>query len=110
LLLDNVHGSTGFLGSLSDINSALEAGSVNAILNLAGQLNPNNTNVPSNGNITPVGVYDPGIDSSPDFPINQKVYDPVAQEPESQNITPGRIHEPGVDSSPDDNINENVHS
>ena len=110
LLLDNVHGSTGFLGSLSDINSALEAGSINAILNLAGQLNQNNTNVPSNGNITPVGVYDPGIDSSPDLPINQKVYDPIAQEPESQNITPGRIHEPGVDSSPDDNINENVHS
>lgn len=110
LLLDNVHGGSGVLGTLSDINTALEAGSVNAILNLAGQLNQNNTNVPDNGKISPFTIYEPGIDSSPDLPINQRVHDPVAQEPDDQNITPGRIHEEGVDSSPDDNINENVHS
>jgi hypothetical protein len=59
--------------------------------------------------MSPHGIYDPAIDSSPDDFINEKVYDPIAQQPNSQPISPGRIHEPGVDSSPDNSINDNVH-
>jgi len=109
LFMDNVHGASGALGSLGDINSALEAGSINGIMNLAGQLFKPKPNKPANGNMSPHGIYDPAIDSSPDGFINEKVYDPIAQQSNSQTISPGRIHEPGVDSSPDNSINDNVH-
>ena len=108
LLLGNIHGGVG----LSDINSALEAGSINAIANLAGQVfnQPSNNSNSGKPGISPQTIYEPGVDSSPDNYINEKVYDPIADLPDSYNITPGRIYEPGVDSSPDDNLNDNVHS
>lgn len=92
LLLDNVHGASGALNTLSDINAALEAGSVNGIMNLAGQFIRNKTIKPEKGNITPNNMYGgPAIDSSPDGALNERVYDP------------------GVDSSPDNSLNENVY-
>lgn len=109
LFMDNVHGASGTLGTIGDINTALEAGSINAIANLAGQLFNQRDSKPGNDNISPDKIYGPGIDSSPDEFINERVYDPIPQEPNSQSISPGRIYEPGVDSSPDDNLNENVH-
>lgn len=92
LILDNVHGASGTLSTLGDINSALEAGSINGVLNLAGQFIKNKTTKPEKGNITPNNMYNgPAIDSSPDGALNERVY------------------EPGVDSSPDNSLNDNVY-
>ena len=109
LILDNVHGAGTGLGSLGDINSALEAGSINGIANLAGQLFKTKSKKPAKGNITPEKIYEPGIDSSPDDKLNDRVYDPI-QQTTDQPISPNRIYDPGVDSTPDNNINDNVHS
>ena len=109
LILDNVHGASTGLGSLGDINSALEAGSINGIMNLAGQLFKPTVTRPENTGITPVSINDgPGVDSSPDGPLNHKVY-PQPQTESTRRITPGRIYEPGVDSSPDNSLNDNIH-
>lgn len=88
LLLDNVHGA----GGLSSINDALEAGSINAIANLAGQLTAKKPSGPTKGNISPNKVYEPGTDTSADNMLNE------------------RIHDPGVDSSVDNNLNDNVYN
>lgn len=109
LILDNVHGAGTGLGSLGDINSALEAGSINGIANLAGQLFKTKSKKPAKGNITPEKIYEPGVDSSPDNKLNDRVYDPI-QQAADQPISPSRIYDPGVDSTPDNNINDNVHS
>ena len=109
LILDNVHGAGTGLGSLGDINSALEAGSINGIANLAGQLFKTKSKKPVKGNITPEKIYEPGIDSSPDNKLNDRVYDPI-QQATDQPISPSRIYDPGVDSTPDNNINDNAHS
>ena len=109
LILDNVHGASTGLGSLGDINSALEAGSINGIMNLAGQLFKPTVTRPENTGITPVSINDgPGVDSSPDGPLNHKVY-PQPQAESTRRITPGRIYEPGIDSSPDNSLNDNIH-
>ena len=108
LILDNVHGASTGLGSLGDINSALESGSINGIANLAGQLFGTKSSKPIKGNISPTKIYEPGIDTSPDERINEKVYDPI-QQANDQPISPGRIYDPGVDSTPDNNINDNVY-
>lgn len=88
LFLGNVHGAGG-LGTLQD---AINAGSVNAIANLAGQLFGQRREVPSD--LSPNNIYPKdnfALDSSPDGNISPKqVYDPIA---------PDR----------DDPINENVH-
>lgn len=98
LLLDNVHGASKTLNTISDINSALEAGSINAVINLAGQFSPSKDPKPKLGNISPANMYDVGddvygsaLDSSPDGNLGQRVY------------------EPGVDSSADNSLNENVY-
>lgn len=109
LLLDNVHGAAGALNTLSSINTALETGSINAIANLAGQLFKNKKTKTENGSISPANMYAPGVDSSPDGRIDERVYDPRSQEAQNQTITPSRIHEPGIDSSPDGTLNDNVH-
>jgi len=110
LILDNVHGAAGALSTASDINTALEAGSINGIRNLTGQLFKKKTTKPVNGTISPITVYDePTVDSSPDNNLNERVYEPIAKEQTTRHITPGRIHDKGVDSSPDENINDNVY-
>lgn len=92
LILDNVHGASGALGTLSDINSALEAGSINGVMNLARQFTQSKSNKPEKGNITPNNMYDsPAVDSSPDGNLGERVYTP------------------GVDSSADNSLNENVY-
>lgn len=92
LLLDNVHGASSTLSTLSDVNAALEAGSINGIMNLAGQFTQNKPTKPERGNITPDNMYNgPAVDSSPDGALNY------------------RIHEPGVDSSADGSLNDNVY-
>jgi len=109
LLLDNVHGLSGALDTLSSVNTALEAGSINGIANLAGQLFKKKETKSKKGDISPQTIYEPGVDSSPDDNINERVYDPRSQEAQDQTITPGRIYDQGVDSSPDGNLNDNVH-
>jgi|TARA_B110000908_G_C10224507_1_gene437183 hypothetical protein len=110
LLLGNVHGAN----TLSNIQDAITAGSVNAIANLAGQLfNKKSSEVP--GNMSPTQVYDKPsnfvLDSSPDGNISPKqVYDrraPDRDDPINDNIYGGR--DTGVDSTPDGNLNDNVH-
>ena len=92
LILDNVHGASGALGTLSDINTALEAGSINGVINLARQFTQSKSNKPKKGNITPNNMYDsPAVDSSPDGNLGERVYTP------------------GVDSSADNSLNENVY-
>jgi len=110
LILDNVHGAGGTLNTLGDINSALEAGSINGIRNLAGQLLKKKVSNTSNEGITPNQAHDAGVDSSPDGSINEKVYEPVSKDETKRRITPGRIHEKGIDSSPDGNLNDNIHN
>ena len=105
LLLGNVHGAN----TLSNIQDAITAGSVNAIANLAGQLfTQSNSGGEGTQTITPDTVYDAttgggGVDKiSP-----KKIYDDVA----APNEVPinERVYEPGVDSTPDGNLNQNVH-
>lgn len=106
LLLDNVHGAN----TLSTIQDAISAGSVNAIANLAGQLftQPDNQSGQP-GTIKPETVYsEPAIDSTPDGNITpKKVHDEVVTN-NNEGINE-RVYEPGVDSTPDGNLNENVH-
>ena len=92
LLLDNVHGASGALNTLSQINQALETGSINGIINMAGQFTQNKVTKPKKGNITPANMYDgSAIDSSPDGNLGERVYTP------------------GIDSSPDNSLNDNVY-
>ena len=86
LLLGNVHGAQGFGG----IMDALNSGTLNSIANLIGNLTGGSNNSGSTGGSLGA-AHEPGIDSSPDGNIQEK------------------IHEPGIDSSPDGPINENVH-
>jgi hypothetical protein len=110
LIIDNVHGAAGALSTASDINAALEAGSINGIRNLTGQLFKKKTTKPTNGTISPVTIYDePAIDGSPDNNLNERVYDPIAKEQTTRHITPGRIYDKGVDSSTDNNLNDNIY-
>lgn len=91
LLLGNVHG----LNAASTIQDAINSGSLNGILNAAGQIFGAVTNAISVGgkiNISPNNIYpNIAVDSSPDGNLNQRVHDPV------------------VDSSPDGNLNQNVY-
>lgn len=98
LLLDNVHGASGKLNTLGEINSALEAGSINGIINMAGQFSKGKKPKDKVGDISPVNMYGLGdsafgsaLDSSPDGSINERVYTP------------------GTDSSPDNLLNDNVY-
>ena len=92
LILDNVHGADGLGSTIGDINAALEAGSINGILNMAGQFSKTKDKKPASGNITPANMYDgPAVDSSPDGNIGERVYSP------------------GVDSSQDNLLNDNVY-
>lgn len=110
LLLDNVHGASGALNTLSDVNSALSAGSINGITNLIGKMSKKSSEKAVAGSIDPATIYDkPAIDSSPDGKLNEKVYDPIAKEGKTIRITPGRIHPKGVDSSPDNSLNNNIY-
>jgi len=89
LLLGNVHG----LGGIGSIQDAIQAGSINAVANLAGQLFGQRSR-PGSGDLSPGNIYPKdnfALDSSPDGNITpKKVYDPIA---------PDR----------DDPINDNVH-
>lgn len=91
LLLGNVHG----LNAASTIQDAINSGSLNGILNAAGQIFGAVTNAISVGgkiNISPKNIYpNIAVDSSPDGNLNQKAHDPV------------------VDSTPDGNLNQNVY-
>ena len=91
LLLGNVHG----LNAASTVQDAINSGSLNGILNAAGQIFGAVKNAISVGgkiNISPSNIYpNIAVDSSPDGNLNQKVHDPV------------------VDSSPDGNLNQNVY-
>jgi hypothetical protein len=110
LLLDNVHGLGGGLGTLGDIDSALSAGSINGITNLIGGMlkKPDTKSTP--GSISPKEVYDEiKTDTSPDGKLNEKVYDPIAKKSKSIRITPGRIHPKGIDSSQDNSLNDNIY-
>jgi len=92
LILDNIHGASGTLGTISDINTALEAGSINGVINLARQFTQSKSNKPEKGNITPNNMYDsPAVDSSPDGNLGESVYTQ------------------GIDSSADNSLNENVY-
>lgn len=87
LLLENVHG----LNTGSNIQDAINTGSLNAIFNSASQLFNNNSNGESErGTISPKRAYEDVI-QGPEGPIKTKVY------------------EDATDSSPDGNINQNVH-
>lgn len=110
VLLDNVYG----VSTLSTIAGAIQQGSINGILNAAGQLAGNLT---GSGNSGGVGgdlssIYDgPGIDSSPDGNISpKKVYDdsPGDNDDISNDNVYGGV-DTGVDSTPDGNLNDNVH-
>lgn len=91
LILDNVHGA-GTGGTIGDINAALEAGSINGILNMAGQFSKTKDTKPARGSITPENMYDgPGVDRTPDGNLNERVYLPA------------------VDSTPDNLLNDNVY-
>jgi hypothetical protein len=110
LIVDNVHGAAGALNTVSDINAALEAGSINGIRNLTGQLLNKKNKTIQNAPISPDTIYDSvSIDSSPDNNINERVYEPVPKEQKTRYITPGRIYNKGVDSSPDNNLNDNIY-
>lgn len=91
LLLGNVHG----LNAASTVQDAINSGSLNGILNAAGQIFGAVKNAISVGgkiNISPKNIYpNIAIDSSPDGNLNQRVHDPV------------------VDSTPDGNLNQNVY-
>ena len=109
-MLDNVYG----VSTLSTIAGAIQQGSINGILNAAGQLAGNLT---GSGNSGGVGgdlssIYDgPGIDSSPDGNISpKKVYDDSPGDNDdiyNDNVYGGV--DTGVDSTPDGNLNDNVH-
>lgn len=92
LILDNVHGASGLGSTLGDINAALEAGSINGILNMAGQFSKTKDTKSVSGSITPANMHDgSAVDSSPDGNIGERVYSP------------------GVDSSQDNLLNDNVY-
>jgi hypothetical protein len=111
LLLDNVHGASGTLNTLSDVNSALSAGSINGITNLIGNMVKKSSKKPAKGSISPNEVYDSTAvnDASPDGKLNERVYEPAPEEPVTRRIVPGRIHERGIDSSIDNSLNDNVY-
>ena len=70
LLLGNVHGAQGFGG----IMDALNSGTLNSIANLIGNLNGGSNN--SGSTVGSLGAaHEPGIDSSPDGPINENVHE-----------------------------------
>lgn len=90
LFLGNIYGAN----TASNIQDAINAGSLNAIFNVAGQLfnrGSNDTRSIGDGNITPTNIYPEATIGSSQRPINERVY------------------EPGVDSSPDGNLNQNVY-
>lgn len=91
LLLGNVHG----LNTASTVQDAINAGSINGILNAAGQLAGGLGSLFGNNddssNISPKKIYPENAIDSSQGPINEKVY------------------EPGVDSTPDGNLNQNVY-
>ena len=93
LILDNVHGAEGLGSTIGDINAALESGSINGILNMAGQFSKTKDTEPVGGSIDPLNVHDglTIVDSSPDGNIGERVYSP------------------GVDSSQDNLLNDNVY-
>jgi hypothetical protein len=105
LLLANVYGANTGMSVLN----ALERGSINGIINLAGQLQKNKVNNVIGGNISEKTVYESGMfDSSPDGKLNSSVYDAIAPEG-SPEMSPGRIYEKGIDRSPDGLLNDNVY-
>ena len=111
LFLDNVYGAS----SLSTIAGAIQQGSINGLLNAAGQLAGNLSGGGSNSiNIQKLpNVYGnlPAIDSSEDGNISpRQVYDQIApdrDDPINDNVYGGL--NAGVDSTPDGNLNDNIY-
>lgn len=90
LFLGNVYGAN----TASNIQDAINSGSLNAIFNVAGQLfnrGSIDTSDTGDGNITPTNIHPETTISRSQGPINERVY------------------QPGIDSSPDGNLNQNVY-
>lgn len=111
LFLDNVHGAS----AASTIAGAISQGSINGLLNAAGQLAGNLAGGGSNAidvqKLPNIFGNLPAIDSSPDGNISPKtIYDQVApdrDDPINDNVYGGP--NTGVDSTPDGNLNDNIH-
>lgn len=109
ILLDNVHG----VSTLSTVAGAIQQGSINGLINAAGQIagNLGVANINTGGGKLP-SIYDgPGIDSSPDGNISpKKVYDAIT--PDRDDAINDNVYggvNTGVDSTPDGNLNDNIH-